>query len=357
MQKESNAKKTAIAGLQFNELENILKEQAGLPSFRIKQIYLWIIKGANDFNKMKNIPVSLQDELKNKFLIFSSELSGCHDDNNTKKIVITLHDGNKIEAVLLNDGRQRYTACISTQAGCPAGCVFCKTGSIKFARNLGYTEIVEQYLFLNRMINKDYRQKKYKIDNIVVMGMGEPLLNLENLKIAISVFTDPNGINYSLRRITVSTCGIAEGLFDIAEHGPFFRLALSLNAACEPLRQKLMPITIKNPLNKIKEALFLYQKNGGGRITLEVVLLGGINTRKEDALFIAEFSKDLNTVINIIPWNHVEGLTFNGKPLYPPSRQETEDFIGMLKNYSLKVTKRLHKGRSLMAACGQLGVD
>ena len=358
MQKILNAcSQTAVAGMQFSELEKILKERALLPAFRAKQIYNWIIKGARDFNEMKNIPLSLQDELKNMFTLFSSEVSEYLDDNDTKKIIIKLYDGCKIESVLLNDGKERYTACLSTQAGCPAGCVFCKTGSLKFARNLDCTEIVEQFFHLMQKIDKSESIKKHIIDNIVVMGMGEPFLNLENLKKAVSVFTDPKGLNFSLRRITVSTCGITESLFNIAQNGPFFRLALSLLTADEPLRQRLMPVTLKNPLKKIKEALALYQQNGGGRVTLEVPLLGGINTRKEDALSIAEFSKGLNTVINIIPWNPVGGLSFNGKPLCRPEKKETSAFINMLKNYKLKVTTRLHKGRCVMAACGQLGAD
>jgi 23S rRNA (adenine2503-C2)-methyltransferase len=187
------------------------------------------------------------------------------------------------------------------------------------------------------------------------MGMGEPLLNLENLRKAIAIFTDPKGLNISKRRITVSTCGICDGLFDIAENGPMVRLALSLPSADETLRQLLMPVAKTNPLEKIKKALLLFQCNGGGRITLEVPLLGNINTNSKDALSIAAFAKGLNTVVNIIPWNPVGGLVFQGKPLCEPNKKEIQDFINTLENAGLKVTTRLGKGRPLMGACGQLG--
>ncbi|MCL2809405.1 MAG: 23S rRNA (adenine(2503)-C2)-methyltransferase, partial [Treponema sp.] len=189
----------------------------------------------------------------------------------------------------------------------------------------------------------------------VIMGMGEPLLNLENLREAISFFCDPHGMNISRRRITVSTCGICDGLFDIARNGPYIRLALSLVTANTDLRQKLMPISKSNPLKKIKEALLLFQKKSKSRITLEIPLLGGINTSNKDACSIAEFAKGLDTVINIIPWNPVPDLLFEGKPLNEPDKKEVQDFIRMLEYQKLKVTKRLHKGRSIMGACGQLG--
>jgi 23S rRNA (adenine2503-C2)-methyltransferase len=187
------------------------------------------------------------------------------------------------------------------------------------------------------------------------MGMGEPLLNLPQLRRAIAVFTDSEGMNYSRRRITISTCGIYEGLCDIAENGPYTKLALSLCTADAALRGRLMPVTVNNPLDKIKEALVLYQKKSGFRITLETVLLGGINTRNEDAASIAVFARGLDAVVNIIPWNPVGGLEFEGKLLREPEKKEIENFSAMLENYGLKVTMRHRKGRKVMGACGQLG--
>lgn len=335
-----------LSGLNLRELEKILSP---LPRFRSSQIYEWILKGAASFYEMTNIPSVLQNELSQKFNIFGTEIKECHEEGQTNKIVIKLEDNAKIEAVLLEDGKNRHTACISTQAGCPAGCVFCKTGSLGFKRNLESNEIVEQFFHLKKLI------KDRVIDNIVIMGMGEPLLNLKNFCDAIETFTDKKGLNISRRRITVSTCGILEGLNEIAENGPYVRLALSLTAADETLRRQLMPITNSNPLDKIKESLLLFQKKSGSRITLEIPLLGGINTREKDAELIANYAKGLDTVINLIPWNPAEGLVFEGKPLVEPTKEEIKNFKSMLESKKLNVTMRLHKGKKINGACGQLG--
>ena len=346
----------SLAGLSCKDIEGLFLP---LPSFRAKQVYKWIVKGVFDFEKMTDIPLDLQKELNQRFSIFSSKIDSVYDDIDTKKIAIALNDGAKIEAVLLSDGKDRYTACLSTQAGCPAGCVFCKTGTLGFLRNLTCSEISEQFLHLKSFLSSASSTNSAplrEIHNIVIMGMGEPLLNLEQLRKAVSFFTDPKGMNFSRKRITVSTCGICDGLFDLAKNGPYIRLALSLTTADEQLRQRLMPITKNNPLSKVKEALILFQKKSGDRITLEIPLLGGINTREWDALSIAEFAKGLQCVVNIIPWNPVPGLEFEGKPLIEPGKNEVNNFIKLLEQNKLKVTVRYKKGRGVNGACGQLGV-
>ncbi|MCL2229495.1 MAG: 23S rRNA (adenine(2503)-C(2))-methyltransferase RlmN [Treponema sp.] len=341
-----NAGLVPLAGKNIKELEELLSP---LPRFRSAQIYEWILKGVFSFEEMTNIPSDLKNELPQKFRFFDTTVKSCEEDGKTKKIAVELKDNSKIEAVLLEDGNDRKTACLSTQVGCPAGCVFCKTGSLGFKRNLEYHEITEQFFHLKNLTNED------GIGNIVIMGMGEPLLNYDNLKTAIETFTDKKGMNFSKRRITVSTCGIVDGLNKIAQNGPYVRLALSLATADEDLRNKLMPVTKANPLDKIKEALLIYQKKSGSRITLELPLLGGINTREKDAQTIANFSKGLDTVINLIPWNPVEGLGFEGKQILEPSKPEIENFKNMLERKKLNVTLRLHKGKKINGACGQLG--
>jgi 23S rRNA (adenine2503-C2)-methyltransferase len=342
---------TPLSGLMLSEIEKLLTP---LPRYRSSQIYKWILKGVNNFEEMTNISASLRNELNDHFCLYSTTVDNIHEDGETKKIVISLNDGSKIESVLLSDGKKRLTACLSTQVGCPAGCVFCKTGSLGVKRNLTSAEIVEQFLHLR--FASSGKDSGHIIDNIVIMGMGEPLLNLEELRKAIIFFSDPAGMNFSKRRITVSTCGICDSLDDLVQNGPFTRLALSLTTADETLRQKLMPITKSNPLEQIKENLMLFQRKSGGRITLEIPLLKQINTRDTDAKSIAVFANGLDTIINIIPWNPVAGLEFEGKPLYEPDKKETEDFISILESYKLKVTMRLGKGRSCSGACGQLGV-
>ena len=341
----------SLSALTLTEIEELLP---ALPRFRAAQIFKWIAKGVNSFEEMTNIPASLRNELSSEFSLYSTKVDSVHEDGETKKFVFSLEDGAKIESVLLNDGKKRLTACLSSQAGCPAGCVFCKTGSLGFKRNLSCAEIIEQFLHLR--LASQGKNSGHIIDNIVVMGMGEPLLNLPNLRKAIMLLNSKKGINFSPRRITISTCGICEGLCELAQNGPYVRLALSLTTADETLRRKLMPITKSNPLENVKENLLLFQKKSGGRITLEIPLLGQVNTREADAESIAEFAKGLDSIINIIPWNPVAGFEFEGKPLCEPEKKETEDFIRKLEGYGLKVTMRLHKGRSVMGACGQLGV-
>jgi len=344
--------KISLAGNSLLELEKLLS----LERFRAGQIYNWIIRGAGDFDQMTDIPLSMRNGFKENFRLFSSSVISCHDESSAKKIVVELKDGLKIESVLLKDGKNRLTACLSTQAGCPVGCVFCKTGSLGFSRNLEANEIIEQFLFLRNSAGSEKPEKDgHPIDNIVIMGMGEPLLNTDNLRKAIAFFNDPEGMNFSARRITVSTCGICEGLFGIADNGPFIKIALSLATADEQLRRKMIPAAKSNPLEKIMEALILFQRNGGGRVTLEIPLLGGVNTRSRDADSIAEFAAGIDSVVNIIPWNPVAGLELDGKPLREPEKKETLDFLRKLENHGLKTTMRLHKGRGIMGACGQLG--
>jgi 23S rRNA (adenine2503-C2)-methyltransferase len=329
-----------LTGFTLQELTETFE-----PRFRAVQIFKWIARGCLDYNQMTDIPLSLKEELQKKYTLNSCKLIRQKDSSHAVKITLELRDGLKIESVLLIDGKGRATACLSTQAGCPAGCVFCKTGNSGFNRNLDSGEMVEQLIFLSQIYSAG-------IGNIVIMGMGEPLLNLEQLRKAITIITDAQGMGFSRRKIILSTCGIYEGLFDIARNGPNVRIALSLTTGDEELRQKLMPITRTQPLAKVKEALTLIQKNG--RLTLEAALLGGINTRYEDAISIAEFAKGLNAVINLIPWNPVSGLEFEGKPLREPDKKEVGNYISMLENLGLKVTMRLRKGRKVMGACGQL---
>jgi 23S rRNA (adenine2503-C2)-methyltransferase len=343
----------SLSGMPLEELDSLLQP---LPRFRAAQIFKWISRGANNFDEMSDLPQSLREQLAQKFILRPdvTQEKHCGDDGSVK-LALRFSDGLWIEAVLLTDGSGRHTACLSTQAGCPAGCVFCKTGT-GFSRNLSSAEIVEQFLLLEKEAAAETWPKAARaVSNIVVMGMGEPLLNLTELRGALAVITCKQGIGFSLRRITVSTCGIAGGIADLAANGPAVRLALSLTTADEDLRRRLMPITASQSLKKVKEALLGFQENGGGRVTLEAVLLGGINTRVEDARSIAVFAKGLDAVVNLIPWNPVKGLEFEGKTLTPPSPAEIESFTRELEGLGLNVTRRFRRGRGVMGACGQLG--
>ena len=351
-----------LSGMPLGELTDLLMP---LPRFRAAQIFKWIASGICRFEDMGNLPAALRQELAGRFFLRpDAAVQQFPGEDGTVKLAIRFADGAGIEAVLLPGSSRRktapsgYTACLSTQAGCPAGCVFCKTGSLGFLRNLSSAEMVEQFLQLHKAAEERLPPQAppiRPIASIVVMGMGEPLLNLAELRRALDVITSPAGIHFSKRRITVSTCGIAAGIVDLADNGPAVRLALSLTAADESLRRRLMPFSRGHGLAEIREACGYFQKKGGGRITLEVVLLGGINTSGEDAAGIAKFAAGLDAAVNLIPWNPVPGLEFEGKPLRPPSAAEVNGFKGRLEAMGLQVTCRFRRGRSVMGACGQLG--
>ncbi|GHV79670.1 putative dual-specificity RNA methyltransferase RlmN [Spirochaetia bacterium] len=339
------SKSVVLSGLSPECLAAALEP---LAPFRARQIFKWIARGARSFNDMTDLSHTLREELSAAHTLYGTTIVGrLEDPDGTVKLKIGLIDGAVIEAVLLQDGEGRLTACISTQVGCPAGCVFCKTGSLGFLRNLASHEIVEQFLHL--------RSITPTIANIVIMGMGEPLLNLGELRAALSIITNPEGIGLSKRRITVSTSGIAAGIRELADTGPNLRLAVSLTTADPALREELMPIARSNPLPVLKEALHYYQKKRGRRITLEAVLLGGVNTRNEDAEAIANFSRGLDAAVNLIPWNPVEGMMFRGIPLREPGTGEITRFSRELTRRGITVTRRFRKGRSVSGACGQLG--
>jgi 23S rRNA (adenine2503-C2)-methyltransferase len=335
--------KPALAGLFPGEIAGLLEP---LPSFRASQIHQWICKGAVSFAGMNNLPAALRDELERRFRLFSGNVSAeLEDPDGTVKFQISFEDSVRIESVILTSKDGRKTACLSTQAGCPIGCVFCKTGQTGFTRDLSSGEIIEELLFL--------RQREKDISHLVIMGMGEPLLNLKELRRAVAYFADV--LKISKRRITLSTSGIAGGIRDFTDNGPDIRLALSLTTGRQELRERLMPVAKSNTLAELKESLIYYQKKRKRRITLEAVLLGGVNTTPADAAALAGFARGLQAVVNLIPWNPVEGLCFDGKILRPPGIAETAGFAAALKEKGLNVTFRYEKGRGVLGACGQLG--
>ncbi|MCX8012781.1 MAG: radical SAM protein, partial [Rectinema sp.] len=215
---------------------------------------------------MTNLPSSLRQRLSERFggrVRSSTVTKELVDPDGSLKLQIRLRDGAAVECVLLEDIEGRKTACLSSQVGCPMGCAFCRTGSLGFLRNLGPDEILEQYHFL--------KEHRGFISNIVFMGMGEPLLNLETVRKAIALLSDPDGIGMSLRKITISTSGVVPGILSLAENGPHVRLAISLTTADPELRTRLMPVNRTWPLNTLKDALLRYQQATGDRITIEAV--------------------------------------------------------------------------------------
>ncbi|MDR1025491.1 MAG: 23S rRNA (adenine(2503)-C(2))-methyltransferase RlmN [Treponema sp.] len=339
----------SLSGFSVDELISLLSP---LPPYKCRELFKWISRGACCFDDMTSLGKQEREELSRGFVLRSTgrgkELA---DPDGTLKLQIRLHDGALTEAVLLTDRGGRSTACISSQAGCPVGCVFCKTGSLGFRRNLEAGEMVEQFLHIREAGARLGRE----VTHLVIMGMGEPLLNLGELRRAVGIITDSRGLGLSKRRITASTSGIVGGIRELADCGPPLRLAFSLTSAREALRNALVPSGGANPLPRIKEALGYYQKKTGQRITLEAVLLGGLNTGAEEAAAFCAFARGLDVVVNLIPWNPVGGLSFRGRALREPAPAETEAFARLLEQGGLKTTRRFRRGRGISGACGQLG--
>lgn len=333
-------KKVSLSGLFPEEIAKAIQLS---PLFRAKQIYEWISKGAESFEQMTNIDKTTRKFLEENVLLRSSKVTEVlKDPDGTIKLQISLSDGLAIETVLLTDKEGRKTACVSCQAGCAMGCAFCQTGRLGLGRNLTAGEIVEEFFFMEKEAGT--------LDNIVFMGMGEPLQNLDAIRKAVEILTDKKGRGLSPRRITLSTCGLISGIYELAENGPFVRLAISLTTADPALREQLMPVSKGNPLPELKKAIKFYSEKTGKRITLEAALLSGQNTGLESAKQMAEFAAGLDAYINLIPWNPVQGLQFK-----TPSRKECEEFVKILQNANLKVNLRTRRGVKIGGACGQLG--
>lgn len=313
------------------------------PAFRGKQIFKWISLGAESFDEMTNLPKDLRSSLEEKAVLRSSSVNQVlRDKDGSVKLQIKTRDGLLIETVLLTDIEGRKTACVSCQAGCAMACAFCQTGHLGFARNLTAAEIVEQFLFLEKECGE--------LQNIVFMGMGEPMLNLDSIRKAIAVLTNKEGRALGTKRITLSTCGIIKGIYDLADNGPKIRLALSLTTADPDLRAALMPVTKTNPLPEVRKAIDYYAKKSGRRVTLEAALLAGKNTGPESARRMIDFARGIDVNINLIPWNPIEALPFE-----EPSREECDAFVRSLEAAGLNVTLRRRRGAGIKGACGQLG--
>lgn len=333
-------KKIALAGLLPEE---ITEKLALGQNFRGLQIFKWIGSGTDSFDAMTNLSKEIRESLPEKALLRSSKVSRVlKDPDGTIKLQITLFDGNAVETVLLTDREGRKTACVSCQAGCAMKCAFCMTGTLGLSRNLEPNEIVEQFLYLEKECGR--------LDNIVFMGMGEPMQNLSGIRKAIKILTDERGRNLSGRRITLSTSGIVSGIYDLADNGPNIRLAVSLTTADEELRRTLMPVANGNPLSELRKAIAYYAEKTGKRVTLEAALLKNKNTGRESAERMIEFARGINVNINLIPWNPVLGLDFE-----EPEHSEVQNFVRMLENANLNVTLRTKRGRKIGGACGQLG--
>jgi 23S rRNA (adenine2503-C2)-methyltransferase len=312
------------------------------PAFRAKQIFAWLHKKVTfDFDLMTDLPKELRDELKKRYRLNLPLIKKtAKSKDGTKKFLFTLADGKQIESVLLKDGTSRKTVCLSTQAGCALQCTFCATGSMGFKRNLTPAEIIGQV----------YRiaEGGPDISNIVYMGMGEPFLNYPNVIKSLQLLTAEEGANFGQRKITVSTCGIPEGIMSFADQELQIRLAVSLNSADDKVRSQLMPINRKFPLAALREALLYYLEKTGRRVTLEYVMLDGINDRHVDLQSLRKFCDGLDVHVNLIPFNPCGGR------YHPSKRAAIHHFLNGLAAAKINAVMRQSKGQDILAACGQL---
>ena len=338
--------KTHIKNRSLNEITEYALAK-GQPAFRAKQLFEWIWKKqAESFGEMTNLPLSFREALEADFWVNMLETADEQvSADGTRKFVFALVDGHKIESVLIpSDGR--ITACISTQVGCALGCRFCATGSMGFVRDMDFTEIHDQIIRLMKLSAARYQTT---LDNIVVMGMGEPLLNFDNTIAALDRISDKTTLNFSPQRITISTAGIVPAIIRMADKNLPYHLAISLHSANEAKRKQMMPVAQKYPLPMLTDALKHYHAKTGNRITIEYILFGGLNDAPEDAAALAQFCRSFPVKINLIQYNATSLGAFGSS-----TAADSKKFVQFLENKNIIVNLRKSKGADIQAACGQL---
>ena len=331
-----------LSGLKLDEIENLMEEMKA-SKFRAKQIHNWIYtKSVSSIDEMTNLAKDFREELKRKTVLTETKIKVKQvSKDGTIKYLIEYPDGECVETVLMRfDNRANLTACVSSQVGCAVNCSFCATGKRGFVRNLDYKEIIEQVLTIQR-------DTGLKVTNVVFMGQGEPLLNLQNVLKALEMFN--NDFQIGARRITISTSGIIPKINELADMELQSTLAISLHAPSHKLRTELMPIEEKYPLDELKKALLNYINKTGRRITIEYILIKGFNDTPEVAKELAYYLKDLKCNINLIPYNSVDETGYK-----KPSNNDIIKFKYLLEHSGKKVTVRLERGADIDAACGQL---
>jgi 23S rRNA (adenine2503-C2)-methyltransferase len=352
----------------------------GLPAYRAGQMRKWLFqKRAATFVQMTDLPLALRDRLAAEFQIWTTQVpKHRRSADGSEKLLLELGDAQRIECVLLRDDKEHCTACISTQVGCAMGCAFCATGIDGFVRNLTVGEIIEQILQLQRLLSivgGDSRRRSEfvvppsgdsaeeppkggttnqaeRLSHVVVMGMGEPLLNLDALLPALAAAVDKNGLGISARRVTISTVGLPEGIRRLARENCQYHLAVSLHAANDALRNEIVPANRGFGIAAILAAADEYFEQTGRRVTFEYVLLAGVNDRPEHAGELVKLLRGRPALVNLIPYNPVPSL-----PYRTPSSSVTARFVEILTQAGLNVNIRHRKGDRIAAACGQLRRD
>ncbi len=332
----------ALVKFNLSQLENFV-ESLGEKKFRARQLFSWIYsKSASDFDEMTDIKKEFREKLKASAVILDTKIKKKQvSSDGTIKYLIEYSDGNCAETVLMRfDNRSNLSACVSSQVGCYMGCDFCATAKRGFIRNLEPYEIISQILTIQQ-------DTGLKVTNVVFMGQGEPLNNFDNVFSAIEAINV--NLNIGIRRITISTCGIADKIKKMCESDFVPTLAISLHCADSAVRKQIMPVENKYSLDELKKSLIYYSDKTGKRVTLEYILIGGLTDTKEMAQKLCEYIKDLKCNINLIPYNPI-GMDKYKKP----NKKDTMIFKYLLESQGKKVTIRLERGADIDAACGQL---
>jgi 23S rRNA (adenine2503-C2)-methyltransferase len=351
--KEIGEKYRTLKGLTLPELREYFVSKSE-PKFRAEQVFKWIYGNlADDFNEMNNIPKRLREKLDTSYELntLNYSISEVSASTKTKKYIFQTKDGHKIESVVIPE-QKRTTLCISTQVGCPLDCKFCATGLMGYKKNLSAGEIFDQY----KLAKKDYTESE--ITNIVYMGMGEPLLNFDATVNSLKIFSEELTTGISIKKITVSTAGIPPKIKELAKTGLKVKLALSLHSCFEDIRSKIMPINKKYSFKENIEALKIYSKETGTRITFEYVMLDGINDRNDDIKAISRLMGSIPGKVNIIPFNSLEHMNPSGfaAKLKPSTKKRILVFADKLREKNVAVMLRNTQGDDIAAACGQLAI-
>jgi 23S rRNA (adenine2503-C2)-methyltransferase len=338
-----------LSDIRQFDLETLTEKlnSLGYPPFRARQIFKWLWqKGAHSFDEMTDLPLNMREELKAAFTILPVEIDITQKSSDgTIKCSFKLHDDSYIEGVLIPT-ETRMTACVSSQVGCSLDCKFCATGYLKRVRNLTAQEIFDQVWLINQLAINNYGKG---LDNIVYMGMGEPLLNYAEVMRSVANITSPEGLNMSPQRITISTAGIAKMIVKMADEGAKFNLALSLHAANDERRSAIMPINESNNLEMLADAMSYWYSKTGTRPTLEYAVMDGINDDQQEMEDLVKFARKFPSKINLIEYNPIELADFK-----PTGKTKLEKFSEGLEKHKLIVNIRKSRGKDIDAACGQL---
>jgi 23S rRNA (adenine2503-C2)-methyltransferase len=352
----SSQTRPGISGLTPDELATWVAAQ-GQSSYRARQITdaVWKVGGTTDAAGFRTLPATLRDALGRDFrldTVADTEIR-LADGGRTEKALHRLDDGALIESVLMHyparaGSRERHTLCISSQAGCAVGCPFCATGELGFGRDLETAEILDQVRHAARRLAADGR----RLTNIVFMGMGEPLLNLDRVLAAVEALNDPHRFGLGARNITVSTSGVVPGIRRLTALGPQFTLAVSLHAARDALRDVLVPLNRRWPVAEVVEAAREHATATGRRVSYEVTMIGGVNDTDADARALADLLRGQHAHVNLIPMNPVAHTPWIASPM-----PVIEAFATTLREVGITTTIRRNRGQEVGAACGQLAAE